>query len=497
MKYAAVSAIGMNGSILVPRPLRIIAGLENGSTVYFQLVESSFYQITEAVNNIVEMRELWCFVASIDPDCWNRLFNVEMRLGDELGSLAKVTEILVENGISLVSGDFHTCLRQVRASAYLTLWFEKFSGGIDDLNRVFEEAIRKDSSLRRFIKPIGMTADREIWIQGSPSKLTNYVFSREFAPGIAGKPGKDVPLALPLRQRFSTILNERVIIPEAVIERVDKIFGLPNERYNSIAGSSYVVMEANSETKSLALTFLPPEAHLVTIEFLTSDRPDSISAIVKVLSNEGVRLIQMRARPLSFREEGLLTIVADIKDTKYKKIFPHASVVQKMMKDIRARIPDADKIVKQVRIRLYPTTPKTAEVPFLMLSGLEAKIRFIIEKELHEAFGPDWFKKCVPQDVALKVKERKASELRQFIEPRHDIEYLDFADHIKIITNKKNWLMAFRDIFPDKGWLKTRLSVLISIRNKIIHAPEQITDSEFQKLKLFHKEISNVTDNLR
>lgn len=493
MKYAAVLKIGVNGSILIPETLRTVAGIENGSTVYFQLVESSFYQKDKGTNNIVEMRELWCFVATIDPECWNRLFDVEMSLGDELGSLAKVTEILAKNRISLVSGDCHTYLWQVRASAYLTLWFETFSGDIDDLNEVFEDAIKMDPSLRRFIKPIGIIADREIWITGSPSKLTNYVFSKAFAPGTAGKPGEDVPVALPRRQRYTTILNNQVIIPEAVIERVDRIFGLPNERYNSVAGSSYVVTEADSETKTLRLTFLPPEVHLVTIEFLTSDRPSSTAAIVKVLSDKQVKLLQMRARPLSFREEGLLTVVADIQDTKYDKIFPDASVVQKIMNDIRSSVPDADEIIKQVRIYFHPTIPKTMEVPFRMLSDLETKLQFLIGKELHKAFGPDWWEKCVPQDVALKAKERRASELRQFIEPKRDIEYLDLADYVKIITNKKNWRITFKDVIPDKEWFKTKLSEIIPIRNKTMHAT-QITDGEFQKLKLFYNEVSKLID---
>jgi hypothetical protein len=237
MRYAAVANINEDRSVRVPEALRTLVGFESGSKVYFQLVESTFYE----KDKVDETKELWCFVASVDPDYWSRLFDVELRFGNERGSLATATKILADLGISIVMGESHTYLCQVRAQAHLTLWFEKFRGDVDDLNKVFEEAIKKDKDLRAFIKPVITTADRETWVIGSPSRLTNYAFRKVFAHGIAGKPGEDNPIILSHKQRWATVHKSQVIVPNAITQRLDETFGLPNNQYKSVAGSSFVI----------------------------------------------------------------------------------------------------------------------------------------------------------------------------------------------------------------------------------------------------------------
>jgi len=452
------------------------------------------WQKDEVTGQAKENKELWCFVASVDPDYWSRLFDVELRLGNERGSLATATRILSEKGISIVVGESHTYLCQVRAEAHLTLWFAKFQGDVDDLNKVFEDAVKQDKDLRKKIKPVVTTADRETWVVGKPSELTNYAFKKVFAPGTAGKPGEDNPIPLAHKERWATVREGKVTIPKAIIKQLNTSFSLPNKQFKSILGTSYIIMEADSDTKALKLTFPPPDARIVTVEFLTYDQPGSIAAIGKMLAEDvKINLLQTKTKSLSFAEEAVWAIIADVKNSEYEKLFPESALAEQMKKDIKRFIKDSDTIVKDIKVLFHPTMPESLDAPFSMLLELETKLRTRLERELSREFGSDWWKECIPQDVILTVSERKASEIRQFMEPRRNIEYLDFSDYIKIIAKGQNWEKVFKRIFPNKDSITTKLSELIPIRNKIAHAT-QLNEDEFQKLHLFCKEINKLLE---
>lgn len=500
MRFAAVVKINEDNSVGVPEALRRAVGFENDSKVYFQLVESKFYQRVDKKAD--EITELWCFVSSVDPEFWiyrepgiedkPRLFDVELRLGNERGSLATATEILRDNGISIVMGESHTYLCQVRAQAHLILWFENFEGDVDDLNKVFEDAIKNNEELRKSIKPVKTSADRETWVEGGPSKLTNYAFKKVFAPGTAGRSGEDNPIFLPREQRWSDVDEGRVIIPEDIIKNINKMFQLPNKQFKSVAGSSYVIMEADSQIKALKLTFPSPDSRIVTIQFLTFDRPGSVAAIGRMLSDKQVNLLQTWIKSLSFRQEGSWTVIADVKGTGYEKIFPEPALAEEIKKDMHIVVPNADEIIKDVKVQFHPPLPATMEHPFRILIDLETKIRILIEKELRKKYGSDWWEKGVPQEVIGRAMDRKERELRQFIAERRDIEYLDFVDYMKVIS--ENWKSVFKGIFPSKNWINTRLSELIPIRNKTMHATP-LNNNELKRLDLDYNEIYSLIHN--
>jgi hypothetical protein len=68
------------------------------------------------------------------------------------------------------------------------------------------------------------------------------------------------------------------------------------------------------------------------------------------------------------------------------------------------------------------------------------------------------------------------------------IQYLDFADYVKIIARRDNWKDVFQVIFKDKEAFIVKLKELEPIRNAIRHG-RKLTEEQREKLKMFSQEI--------
>ena len=134
---------------------------------------------------------------------------------------------------------------------------------------------------------------------------------------------------------------------------------------------------------------------------------------------------------------------------------------------------------------------KRLEEPYKILQKLETKLRECIQTQL-KTVSNNWWKERVPKDVQEKAENRKTKNEKQW--PWHTskdlplIFYVDFTDHVKIITRRDNWKQVFKGIFQDRETISVKLRELEPIRNAIAHFRE-LSRLELNKLKLLSEEI--------
>ena len=105
-----------------------------------------------------------------------------------------------------------------------------------------------------------------------------------------------------------------------------------------------------------------------------------------------------------------------------------------------------------------------------MLTGLEQRLRRIVEDRLSGLDGPNWFKHRVSGEVRKKCLARQEQE-RQADRPVFaPIQYADFMDLADIIGRSDNWSDAFKPIFRNKENFLVSLRRLHPIRKAIAHS---------------------------
>jgi len=121
--------------------------------------------------------------------------------------------------------------------------------------------------------------------------------------------------------------------------------------------------------------------------------------------------------------------------------------------------------------------------PNFILDELENAIRKCIKSNLQK-ISKNWWIERVPPDIRQKAEERqKKDELK-----REFVQYLDFADYVKIIVRRDNWREVFQKIFKEKEVIMAKLKELEPIRNAVRHG-RKLTIEQKQKLKTFSQDI--------
>jgi ribonuclease HIII len=118
---------------------------------------------------------------------------------------------------------------------------------------------------------------------------------------------------------------------------------------------------------------------------------------------------------------------------------------------------------------------------FNLISSFERDLRAFIREKLKETFGPDWWERCVDEQIRGKCDRRRGIELKKGRKV-DSVDCLDFEHYWFILTAKKNWDEVFVKFFKDKKRLEARLTILKDIRNPISHSrgefgPKEIAEA--------------------
>lgn len=107
----------------------------------------------------------------------------------------------------------------------------------------------------------------------------------------------------------------------------------------------------------------------------------------------------------------------------------------------------------------------------LAVDEIEVKLRRAVHDVLTSHLGEDYWKRAVPGDLQIKIKERISERKRSQVVTRIDdpvirLQYADIMDLHKIID--KNWDL-FKDQFESREVLKTNFLALKNYRNPLGH----------------------------
>lgn len=431
-----------------------------------------------------------------------KLYDLEFRLGDDPGSLAALTEFLGREGISIELGESRTTLCNVRAEVSVTALFppgfennaKKLEGKLKSLVQ-----IEDDPDIRLKIKPVHIRGDTEIWLEGKESPLKSYKFLQTFAPGIAGKAGRNTPENIPINQSYSKISENQLKVPDFIISRFDKHFkqSLKANSFKSVAGDGYAIVVADFNTKLLTITLPNPGSRIVELKFYLKDDPGAIAEIAKFLSDKHINLLETRVNTLVFGETVIWRVIADFSDSPYRGYSDRqlAGVLEKDMKV------EGLKLLKEERpVHLLGSVGEASRGGELfgeaygILYDFENKFKSFTQRKLEEVYGDNWWNAGIPGDVREKAEKRKTKEEQEpfsvgkGIEERPMISYIAFVDYVKIIQRKDNWERAFKPVFKEVANVIARLKGIEPIRNKIAHV-EEISKDEFESLKVHTREI--------
>lgn len=173
--------------------------------------------------------------------------------------------------------------------------------------------------------------------------------------------------------------------------------------------------------------------------------------------------------------------------TKFKKVNPHFNETLKthlIPSEIISSIWSDDYntflsqrselLLKEIEKRIGKISPLEDQLqrePEVVLSKMEENFRIIIDTNLTEKFGSEYWKKAIPGDIQESVKDRiQQSKLRYpDREIQSDLEKLSFcdvSDYRKIIT--KYWGL-FEDEFHSLGDFERNFVFLSDYRNVIKH----------------------------
>ena len=104
------------------------------------------------------------------------------------------------------------------------------------------------------------------------------------------------------------------------------------------------------------------------------------------------------------------------------------------------------------------------------LQRFESHLRRFIDDQMTRAYGPEWPKHRLPNDM-FKSWERKKHVAAQARRPECPlVAYADFNDYIGIITRKDNWKQVFKSYFLHHEDVRESFNRLRPIRLDTMHA---------------------------
>jgi Swt1-like HEPN len=112
------------------------------------------------------------------------------------------------------------------------------------------------------------------------------------------------------------------------------------------------------------------------------------------------------------------------------------------------------------------------------LQRLERMLRKFIDRQMTNAFGPDWPQHQLPNGVFEKWREKRRTAEQYGAEKLPLIEYADFTEYEPLICRRDNWREVFGTIFKRQESVRECFQRLYPIRLDTMHARLITQDDE-------------------
>jgi ATP-dependent Lon protease len=206
-----------------------------------------------------------------------------------------------------------------------------------------------------------------------------------------------------------------------------------------------------------------------------------ITILGKVLPVEGIQ-----EKIVTAADAGIKTVFVPAGNEKELQMLP-PDVRQKLEIKLVSKVED---VLSEAIVGYRASTKVESELPeplekepHIILDNLESALRDCIKRRI-EKLSKNWWLERIPPDVRQRAEDR-----RQKDDVKRDVvQYLDFADYLKIIIRRDNWRDAFAPVFQDETIITAKLKELEPIRNAVSHS-RKLTSEERGKLDLLSKDI--------
>ena len=112
------------------------------------------------------------------------------------------------------------------------------------------------------------------------------------------------------------------------------------------------------------------------------------------------------------------------------------------------------------------------------LQCLESHLRRFIDAQMTRAFGAEWPRHRLPNDMYDRWKTKKDAAARMGRPECATVSYADFTDYIPVITRKDNWRQLFKGHFNRREDVRESFQRLHPIRLDTMHARPISQDDE-------------------
>lgn len=123
------------------------------------------------------------------------------------------------------------------------------------------------------------------------------------------------------------------------------------------------------------------------------------------------------------------------------------------------------------------------------LHRLETQVRRFIDRCMTEAFGPDWPRHRLPNDMHNKWEDKKRKAQEGGAAERPLVAYADFTDYALVICRGDNWRQVFQPFFRRQENVRESFQRLHPIRLATMHARPITQDDEL----LLYVEVRRLT----
>lgn len=115
---------------------------------------------------------------------------------------------------------------------------------------------------------------------------------------------------------------------------------------------------------------------------------------------------------------------------------------------------------------------------FDQLQRLETAVRRFIERVMEDAFGENWTRSQLPNNMRDSWVEKQERALKAGHEHRFLIDYADFTDYCAIIERRDNWRTAFNRAFGRIEDIRESFQRLFPVRIATMHSRPISLDDE-------------------
>jgi hypothetical protein len=364
-----------NNKVKLPLELAAVAGMKPNAEVSFHVFRN---------DNLLKI-----IASSFYPTDWHNVYEIKFVFPDRPDCLATVCALLKQWRIKILWSTAVTSVpgRDAEWDAIVDFGYSIIHQETDKI-KALQKIIENEVEIDRLAEKTN-----DLW-----RKIVRvgekYVSGREI--GRLDDPGIDwQETKLPHHDQRQTLS------PQMELELPASIIRILNEILHSKVRTTVAV--ADDDMKSIYLSFYPPEARLVEMDFLLNDHPDVLPGIIEYLGGKGMNIIRSESDILVSNETMRWSAIVDLSMTPHE-ISDFSKLKITLNKELKILCQTAKVLcVKEMKVKRF-WRPTLSEIwqdfrhpsnwsarGYLAVTIFVVCVLFLVMTTLYPNIFPNWF----------------------------------------------------------------------------------------------------------